>query len=61
MPMRALGAAAGVATPAIDAVIRLAVILAGSDFAQTARTLDRMGLGGMDAGQIRRTFDNGFA
>jgi opine dehydrogenase len=61
MPMRALGAAAGVATPAIDAVIRLAVILAGSDFAQTARTLDRMGLGGMDAGQIRRTFDSGFA
>ena len=55
MPMRALGAAAGVPTPAIDAVIRLASILAGKDFAADARTLDRMGLAGMDAAQIRRT------
>ena len=47
-------------TPAIDAVIRLATILAGSDFAATARTLDRMGLAGMDAAQIRRTLDEGF-
>jgi hypothetical protein len=61
MPMRALGQAANVATPAIDAVIRLAVILAGSDFDATARTLDRMGLAGMDAAQIGRTFESGFA
>jgi len=60
MPMSALGQAAGVPTPAIDAVIRLATILAGSDFAATARTLDRMGLAGMDAAQIRRTLDEGF-
>ena len=44
-----------------DAVIRLAAVLAASDFAATARTLDRMGLAGMDAAQIRRTFDRGFA
>jgi hypothetical protein len=49
-----------VPTPAIDAVIRLATILAGSDFAATARTLDRMGLAGMDADQIRRTLEDGF-
>src|SRR5436190_5239146 len=61
MPMQALGAAAGVPTPVIDAVICLAAILAASDFAATARTLDRMGLAGMDAAQIRRTFDRGFA
>jgi len=60
MPMSALGAAAGVPAPAIDAVIRLASILAGSDFAADARTLDRMGLAGMDAGQIRHTFEHGF-
>jgi opine dehydrogenase len=60
MPMSALGQAAGVPTPAIDAVIHLATILAGSDFAATARTLDRMGLAGMDAAQIRRTLDEGF-
>jgi opine dehydrogenase len=60
MPMAALGTAAGVPTPAISAVIRLATILAGSDFAADARTLDRMGLAGMDVAQIRRTLDEGF-
>jgi opine dehydrogenase len=60
MPMRALGEAAGVPTPAISAVITLAQTLAGTDFAGHARTLDRMGLAGMDAGQIRRTLADGF-
>lgn len=60
MPMGALGAAAAVPTPAIDAVIRLAQILAGSDFAGDARTLDRLGLAGMDAGEIRRVLQEGF-
>jgi opine dehydrogenase len=60
MPMSALGRAAGVQTPAIDSVIHLATILAGSDFAATARSLDRMGLAGMDAAQITRTLDEGF-
>jgi opine dehydrogenase len=60
IPMSALGAAAGVPTPAIDAVIRLATILAGTDFAAEARTLDRMGLAGMDAGQIGHTLEQGF-
>src|SRR4029077_10730382 len=55
MPMRALGEAVGVPTPAIDAVIELAQTLAGSDFSDPARTLDRMGLAGMDRAQIRRT------
>jgi opine dehydrogenase len=59
-PMRALGEAAGVAAPAIDAVIKLAQTLAGTDFAADARTLDRMGLTGMDAGQIRRILAGGF-
>src|SRR5437660_1765465 len=61
MPMQALGAAAGVPTPVIDAVIRLAVILAGGDFAATARTLHRMGLAAINAAQRTRTFDRGFA
>ena len=60
MPMRSIGEAMGVPTPAIDAVVKLAQILAGSDFATDARTLDRMGLAGMDAGQIRRTLVEGF-
>jgi len=60
VPMKALGHAAGVPTPAIDAVILIAQILAGSDFAADSRTLSRMGLAGMDAGQIRRTLERGF-
>ena len=34
--------------------------LAGSDFAADARTLDRLGLAGMAAAQIRRTLVEGF-
>ena len=47
-------------TPAIDAVIRMASIMAGSDFAGDARTLDRMGLAGMSLAQIRDTLEHGF-
>jgi opine dehydrogenase len=60
MPMSALGAAAGVPTPAINAVIGTASIMAGTDFAADARTLDRMGLAGMNAGQICETLRHGF-
>ena len=61
VPMSALGRAAGTPTPAIDAVVLLAQTLAGIDFAAEARTLDRMGLAGMDAAQIRRVLAVGFA
>jgi opine dehydrogenase len=61
IPMRALGAAAGVPTPAIDALIETVRNMTGKDFAAEARTLDRLGLGGMDAAQIRRVVGTGFA
>jgi opine dehydrogenase len=60
VPMSALGRAAGVATPAIDGVIRLAAILAGNEFAAEARTLDRLGLVGVSMAQLRRTVEEGF-
>ncbi len=60
IPMRELGAAAGVPTPMIDAVIALARGLTGKDFAVEARTLERMGLGGLDAAGIRRVAEQGF-
>ena len=60
MPMRALGAAAGVPTPRIDAVVELACTLAGDEFSDTARTLERMGLAGMDARGIKRVVADGF-
>ncbi len=60
MPMRALAGAAGVPCPAIDSVIRLASIFAGTDFSASARTLDRMGLAGMGVGEIKRVLIEGF-
>ena len=61
MPMSALGAAAGVATPAIDALITLVGAMTGKDFSGDARTLDRMGLGGMGAAEIARFVERGNA
>jgi len=60
MPMRALAAAGGVPTPAIDSVIRIACVMAGNDFATEARTLERMGLVGVDTAQIQETLEQGF-
>jgi opine dehydrogenase len=59
--MAALGAAAGVPTTVIDGLVSLARVAAGRDFAETARTRDRLGLAGMEAAQIRRTVREGFA
>jgi opine dehydrogenase len=61
MPMRAIGGAAGVLTPMIDAVIDLVRGLTGKDFATDSRTLQRMGLAGLDAAGIRRVMENGFS
>jgi opine dehydrogenase len=60
IPMRALAEAAGVPCPAIDSMIRLASIFAGTDFSASARTLDRMGLAGMGVEQIKRVLAEGF-
>jgi opine dehydrogenase len=60
VPMSAIGDAVGVGTPMIDAVIAVAQCMAGDDFAASARTLHRMGLGGMDAAKIRRVMEQGF-
>jgi opine dehydrogenase len=60
VPMAAIGDAVGVATPAIDAVIAVACLMAGNDFAKDARTLDRMGLAGKDAAGIKRVLESGF-
>ena len=61
MPMSALGAAAGVPTPAIDALITLVRAMTGKDFSSEARTLERMGLGGMGAAEIARFVETGNA
>ena len=61
IPMSALGAAAGVRTPAIDALIELVRKMTGKDFVADARTLERLGLSGMDGPQICRVMVEGFS
>jgi hypothetical protein len=58
--MSELGAAVGVRTTAIDALVTLACVIAGTDFAGQARTLERLGLAGMDASGIRTIVAEGF-
>ena len=60
VPMSAIGHAVGVPTPSIDALVAIAEIMAGNDFAADARTLDRMGLAGMNAGEIQTVLARGF-
>ena len=60
IPMSALGTAAGVRTPAIDALVETVRNMTGKDFAAEARTLERLGLSGMDGPRIRRVMDEGF-
>jgi opine dehydrogenase len=60
VPMSALGRAAGIATPAIDALIEIVHCMTGEDYAAAGRTLRRMGLSGMNAAAIRHVLANGF-
>jgi opine dehydrogenase len=60
IPMSALGAAAGVPTPTIDALVTMVHSMTGNDFAAEARTLARLGLAGMSVTQIRRVMSEGF-
>jgi opine dehydrogenase len=61
IPMSALGAVAGVGTPAIDALIEIVRSMTDKDFAVEGRTLERLGLKGMEAPQIRRVMEEGFS
>ena len=47
--MSALGRAAGVRTPAIDALVETVRNMTGKDFAADARTLEHLGPSGMSA------------
>ena len=61
IPMNALEVAAWVRTPEIDALIEIVRDMTGKDFASEERTLGRLGLGGMEAAQIRHVVETGFS
>jgi hypothetical protein len=50
-----------VRTPAIDALVGVVRSMTEKDFAAEARTLERLGLNGMDGPQIRRVVEQGFS
>jgi opine dehydrogenase len=61
IPMREIGAAAGVKTPAIDALVEMVRNMTGKDFAAEGRTLERLGLADMGSAQILRVMEEGFS
>lgn len=52
VPLASLGEFLEVPTPAINSLITLASLAAGTDFRRTGRTLERVGLTGMSVGDI---------
>jgi opine dehydrogenase len=61
IPMSAIGKAVGVPTPAIDAVIEIVKQMTGKDYAANGRSLERLGLAGKSAAEVRHVFEHGFS
>ena len=59
-PLRALARAARVGTPTLDALLVIVDRMTGKTFEQEGRTLERLGLSGMNAAGIRKTVQDGF-
>jgi opine dehydrogenase len=53
VPLEQLGQLAGVPTPMVSAMISMAGVVAGTDHRRTGRTLDSLGLGGLDHAGLR--------
>ena len=60
IPMQELGSATSTPTLAIDVLVEMARLMTGRTFADEARTLERMGLAGLDAPKIRDVVRDGF-
>ena len=59
VPMAALGRLAGVATPTIDALVHLAGLSLGIDYAKDGLTLERLGLAGKSTAELARFVNEG--
>lgn len=59
VPFAELGRLGGVATPTISAHIALLSAATGVDYAKDGLTLERMGIAGLDAAELRRTVQEG--
>lgn len=59
VPWAELGDRLGVPVPTCKALIHLASVINGRDYAAEGRTLARLGLGGVSGAELRRTVDDG--
>src|SRR5262249_61877453 len=59
VPISALGQLAGVATPTIDALIKLAGLAVGIDYMRDGLTLERLGLKGKSPSELLRFVEDG--
>ncbi|HXF82860.1 MAG TPA: NAD/NADP octopine/nopaline dehydrogenase family protein, partial [bacterium] len=59
VPLRAFAMAAGVATPTVDALIHLASVATGVDYAQVGLTAARLGLEGAGRDDVLRLVERG--
>ena len=60
IPMVAFAKNAGIKTPAIQCLIDLSRAMTGETYAEHARSLERLGLGGKSVDQIRKIMAEGF-
>jgi opine dehydrogenase len=61
VPIAELGRLAGVATPAIDALVYLASLAAGVDYAHEGLTLARLGLAGKSPAELASFVEEGWS
>jgi opine dehydrogenase len=59
VPIAALGRLAGVATPTIDALVHIAGLAVGIDYARDGLTLERLGLSGKSPAELKRFVESG--
>ncbi|MDQ7842177.1 MAG: NAD/NADP octopine/nopaline dehydrogenase family protein [Armatimonadota bacterium] len=59
VPLQAFAAAAGVSTPTVDALIHLASVATGVDYAQVGLTAGRLGLEGAGRADVLRLVEHG--
>jgi opine dehydrogenase len=59
VPMASIGAMLGVPTPTIDMVIDLAQLMHGTDYRAVGRTVETLGIAGMNVEQIHRLVTEG--
>jgi len=59
VPMAALGRLVGVATPTIDALIQLAGLAVGVDYARDGLTLEKLGLAGKSPSELLKFVEDG--